>query len=295
MPVTNIGDVAAQVQEKWSAMFMDELRESHKLAALVNREYEGDIRMRGSKVKVSQINAPSSNLRTVGVDADSFDTNQLSTTQVEVDADKRAVSAYEFEDLVMLQSQIGDQDSEIRQSLMHDVGQQINNYLYSLVSPSTATPDHVLDSVTDFNASQAATVRTLAAQAKWDKTKGWWGLLDPVFYSDMLDDTTLASSDYGAADAPIIGGELARQRFGINWMEDNSDGILQLSPASAGADCGLIFHPDFLYLVMQTTPQFKISDQHANKRFGFVISVDLVFGAKLGISGDLKHIQVYNT
>lgn len=295
MALTSINDVQDQVQDIWSPMFMKELRESQLLAGLVNKDYQGEIRQLNDTVKVSQINAPAGDLLTVGTDADSFSTEALSTTQVEVKADKRAVAAYEFSDLVALQSQIGAQESELRMSLMHAINKQINDYLYSLVAPSAAAPDHIIDSVADFNSAVLSARRKEAAKAKWGKEKGWWLLADPSYYSDMLDDTTLASADFGAQDAPVIGGQMSRQRFGFNILEDNSDGILQLSPASAGEDCALAFHPDFMLLVMQTEPTFKISDQHSQKKFGYVMSVDVVFGAKLGIDGDLKHIQIYNT
>lgn len=296
MAVTNIGDVSNQVQKYWAPMFTKELRESLLLGSLVNREYSGDLKRQGDTVYVSQINAPTGELLTVGTDADAFSTEELSMTRISIQANKRAVAAFEFEDLAVVQSQLDAQDSEIRTSLMFAMQKQINNYLYSLVSPSTSAPDHVINGVSDLNAAQVAALRTLAAQAKWNRDeKGWWLLADPVYYSDMLDDTTLASSDYNGGDTPVVGGQMARQRFGFNILEDNSAGILQLSPASAGADCALAFHPDFMHMVMQTEAQIKISDLHSQKRFGYVMSVDLVFGAALGVNGDEKHIQVYNT
>ena len=71
---------------------------------------------------------------------DAFNTEALSTSYVDIVANKRAVSAMEFEDLVDLQSQLGDEKSEIRSSLVAAVAEQINDYLYTLVSPSAAAP-----------------------------------------------------------------------------------------------------------------------------------------------------------
>lgn len=281
MAVSKIGDVAAQVQEFWSPLFMQELREQTLLAGLVNKEYEGEIRRPGDTVKVSQIDKPNGQLKTVGVDADSFDSETITTQQVSVVADKRAVASYEFEDLVMVQSQLESQDSEIRQALLDAVEEQINDYLYSLIAPSASSPDHDIGSVTDFDASQLSAVRTLAAQAKWRKDKGWWALLSPQYYGDLLNAQTLTSSDY-IPDQPVVGGQIVNQRFGFNILEDNS----------RTGDHGLLFHPDWLLHVQQTEPTFKISDQHSSKKFGFVMSVDVVFGAKLGIDGDVKHVRV---
>lgn len=276
---SNIQDMVAKA---WSDIFMSELREDLLLGALVNKDYEGQIAQLGDKVEVSQVNAPVGQLLTVGTDADAFSTESLSSTSIEIKADKRAVAAYEFEDTVKLMSQLGNKDSEIRQSLVYAVSNQINDYLYTLFVPSTSAPDHTINSVTDFNAAQLNACRLLAAQAKWNKMKPWYALLDPSYYTDMLNATTMTSSDYVGPDTPVVSGQIAKQRFGFNILEDNSRSV----------DQGFLFHPDFMHLVMKTQPTFKVSDLHPNKKFGYIISVDLIFGAKLGIDGAKKCIKV---
>ena len=285
MSVSTLTQVADQIQKYWSPIFTKQLRESLLLGSLVDKKYQGAIARQGDTVRVSQVNAPNGQLLTVGTDADAFDTEAISTSYVDIKADKRAVAAYEFQDLVELQSQISQSNPDVMEALRFAMAKQINTYLYSLVSPSTSAPDHSVSAVTDFNASQLAAVRTLAAQAKWPDMPGWYGLLDPQYYSDMLNATTLTSMDYGASDAPLIGGKVALKRYGFNLIEDNS----------RSADFGLFFHPDFLHMVTQSEVQVKISDPHSQKRFGVVMSVDMVFGAKLGINGNVKHIKVFNS
>lgn len=281
MSVTSLAEVNEQIQKFWSPLFMDELRQSMLLAALVNREYEGQIKQGGDTVYVSQVNAPTGENRTVGVDADSFNTEKLSTSRIPIVADKRAVAAYEFADLAELQSQIGSQESKIREALMFAVDRQVNNYLYSLVAPSSSSPAHILNSVSDFNGAALGNCRKLAAQARWSKKKGgWWTLADPSYYTDLLNATTMTSKDYGADDAPVIGGQIVNKRFGFNVLED--DGL--------AVDQAVSFHPDFMHLVHQTLPSFEVSSQHGNKKFGYIISVNLIYGAKLGIAGSKKHI-----
>lgn len=274
-------DIQEMIVKAWSDVFMQELREDLLLGALVNKDYSGQISALGDKVEVSQVNAPDGQLLTVGTDADSFATESLSSSSIEVVANKRAVAAYEFEDTVKLMTQLGQKDSEIRQALIFAISKQINNYLYTLFVPSTSAPDHTINSVTDFNAAQLSAARLLAAQAKWDKTKGWYALLDPSYYSDILNATTLTSADY-VPDAPVVSGQVAMKRFGFNILEDNS----------RATDEAYLFHPDFMHMVMKTQPQFKVSDLHSNKKFGYVLSVDMIFGARLGIAGSSKCIKV---
>lgn len=290
---TSTLEVTNQIQKYWAPVFSKELRESLLLGSLVNKDYQGDMKRQGDTVYVSQINAATGELLTVGTNADQFTAEAVSMDRISVTANKRAVAAYKISDLAMIQSQLDAQDSELRTSLMFAMQKQINNYLYSLVAPSTSSPDHSISGVTDFNASQVAALRLLAAKAKWPKDGRWYLLADPTYYSDMMNAATLTSSDYGAADAPVIGGQMALQRFGFNILEDNSDGILTIG--SSGADCALAFHPDFMHLCMQTEVNIKLSDLHPLGQFGYLLSVDMVFGAALGIDGNVKHIEVYNT
>lgn len=297
MTVTDTAAVANQIQTFWSELFMQELRETHLLPTVVNKDYEGEISSGGGDtVRVSQIVAAQGENRTIGVDADAFSPEGLQTVKVDVKADKRAVASFKFHDLAYLQSQIGKKDSEVRAALLHGLGRQINNYLYSLVAPSTSSPDHSISGVSDLNATALSGVRVLAGQARWSRNKPWIGLLDPTYYGDVMDDTTLSSSDF-TDDKPIVGGQIAQPRYGFNLFEDNTDGLIShLTAGTAGSgDKAIFFHPDFMHLVMQTQPRFKVSDLHANEKFGFVISVDIVYGAVMGIDGDKKVIEVYNS
>ena len=283
--ITDLTTVAAQIQQYWAPMFTKELRDSLLLGSLVNRDYQGEIRQGGDTVKVSQINAPTGELRTIGTDADVFATEELSESQISIKADKRAVASYEFTDLVGLQSQISMENSEVREALLYAVSKQINKHLYSLVAASASAPDHQVSGVSDLAATNLAAIRILAGQAAWPKSKPWYALVDPQYYMDMGDDTTLSSSDYNAGDAVIVSGEIATKRFGFNILEDNY----------LPADHGLFFYPDFMHMVMQRDVQIKISDLHSQKKFGYVMSVDVVFGAKLSNDGDIRHVQVYNS
>lgn len=281
----NTSNIQYMIQKYWSSMFMDELRANAILPSLVNSEYSGEIKRLGDQVTVSQINAIAADLLTVGTDADTFDSTALSTSYVQVKADKRIVASVEIAELVELQSQIGAAQSQIRDMLSWSISDRLNTYLLSLISPSSTTPDHVVSGVTDLNASQLAGVRLLAATAKWAQNKPWYGIVSPSYYSDLLNATTLSSSDYGATDAPVINGKIGLKRFGFTLFED----------ATLGTDVAYFFHPDFMLLCMQKEPTFKLSDLHSNKKFGYLLSVDMILGAKQGINGDVKVIKVYNS
>jgi hypothetical protein len=297
MSATLLADLTDQIQKFWAPIFMDELRESAVLPTLLNKEYEGEMQKKGDTVYVTLIRDAVGETKTIGSGHQTFASEKMLEERVAIVANKIFSASFDLDDLISLQTQLGSPEGEsaIREALIAGVHKQINAFCYSLVAPSTSAPDHSVASVTDYNAARARSNRLLAAQARWGKTKPWYGLLDPSFYTDALADSTLANKDYGAEDAPVIGGQIALPRYGVNYLEDNTDGILTLSPALAGADVGLIFHPDFAALVLQRQPQFKLSDKHVLGERGYKLSVDAVGGGGLLPDGAKKHILNYAT
>jgi hypothetical protein len=266
---------------------MNELRESFILPNLVSKEYEGEIKFKGDTVKISQIDAPTSELKTVGSDADSFETNKLATRSMTLVANKRAVSSYEFEDLVQIQSIIDPANNpKIRRAMMHDIGKQINDYLYSLFAPSAAAPDHSISGEATMTNALMASMRTAASKANWPDTMPWYCLAGPDYYSDILADNNMQNADFGIQDQARIGGKISQQRYGFTIFEDNS---------RAKSDSLDSFIPEAIIYGAQTEPTIKVSDLHGNKKFGFIMSIDIIFGAKLSIDGDLKSYEIYNT
>lgn len=285
MANTDLDEVTSAIQTFWAPMFMDELRQTNLLFNLVNREYTGDLREMGNSVVVNQINAPTG--QRLAIDGAgsgrTFAPEAMSLSSVTITADQRLVASYDFHDLVAIQSMIdpvGSRATEVRQAMVQAISNQLNTYLYSLAAPTTTIP-----SVATMTAATVASARETAATLKWSYAKPWYGLLAPQYYSDLLVDTTFTSADFVGGDTPVISGQIGLRRYGFNIFEDNT----QTASATSG---GLFFHPDFLYMVSQYEPRFKISDKHSQYEFAYVMSVDWVIGAKLGIQGAAKHIKV---
>lgn len=278
MAFTDVAAVAGQIQKFWSPIFTPELREAHPLINLLDKKYSGEIKKGGDQVTVSQIVRVPAERKTIGVAGyNTFDSNTLVTRKVDIKADQIITAAVEIDDLVELQSQIGDQDSEIRLALMHGCMENLNNYLYSLVAPSTSAPDHAIVSA-NVQSAELINIRKLMSEAHIPMGQRY-GLMSPEYWATLISDATLRSQDY-APDGVTVAGQMALQRFGINLFEDDS----------RTGKYGLFFHPDFMHLVMQQEPTFKLSDLHSNKQHGYLLSVSLVCGAKIGIEGAVKHI-----
>lgn len=281
MAKTDLADVTEQIQKVWAPLYTAKLRETLLLGGLVNREYEGEIRQKNDTVYVSQQVDKDAENRTVGVDADTFGTVKAEFTRVALVADKRAVQAYEFSDLVELQSQVTRES--FMDSMVFAINKQINTYLYSLVSPSTSAPDHLLNSVASIDADKIVDIDQLAAEAKWPEDGKRVALIAPNYWATINKDNDLKSSDF-VTDMPTIRGQSARALFGFNCYRDTSV-----------SNQAIFFHPDFMYLAMQTELNFQVSSLHSHKQFGYVISADIIYGAKQGIDGSKKVIKVLTT
>lgn len=294
MAVTDFADIKAVnnlVQKFWAPVFAKELRESTLWMNFLKYHYEFAPNARGEMVPVrggdtlyvSTLNKPTSTVKTIGTDADSFDSNKLSTSQTTLLVNKRAVSSYEFEDLAVLMSQLEAEDSEIRAAMLSDIKEQVNDYIKSIINPSASAPDHVVSGVTDFTFAQLAAIRTLAATAKWNSANEPWHLVaDPSYISDLIDETNNSSNDYNGGDTPVVNGAFRSPRLGFNIFEDNS----------LTTDVAYAFIPSWAIGAFGV-PQFKISDLHSNKRFGYVMSVDQVFGAVQ--HSNTRIIKIYNS
>jgi len=282
MASTNLTDVQYQVQKYWSPVATKQLRESLLLGSIVNKEYSGEIRKGGDQVRVYSLNAPTATTKTVGTtDSNTFSPSAVSTAYVDVKADKHVTAAFEFADEVELMSLIDSGNPEVMDSLIFAVNKAVNSALYAALVPSAAAPDHQIVKAS-MDASALLEVRRLAAAAKWDPAKGWYGLLDPKYYSDVLAAQTLVSSDFGAADTPVIGGRVGLRRYGMQLAEDNSlaEGV------------AYFLHPDALLMCMAKEMAIKVSDLHPAGKHGILMSVDLIFGCALGIEGAKKCIKV---
>lgn len=258
------------VQDFWNPIFEKELRENTLWPGLLHDpNYSMEKVKGGDTYKISEIKKPTSTIRTIGTDADSFDSNVLQSVQSNLVVNKRCVSSFEFEDLAVVMSQLEQQDSEIREALLSDVKEQANDWIKSLISPSASAPDHVISSVADFNNAQLSAVRTLAAAAKWGQSMPKYLLADPSYFSDLLDDTTLsAANNMGIPSSPVLEGRFVYKRYGFNIVEDDS----------LSTDTAFAFLPSFMKVILGA-PRFKISDLHAQKKFGYILSVDFPMGA----------------
>jgi len=266
--VSGVTDLANLIPEIWAPNMYDELRNQLLIANVFSRAYEGSIRAMGDIVRVNQIAAPTGEILTN--DKDLFNAEVMVVNQNSVTVNKRAVAAFEITDTAMLQSQEFEQEAQ--RSLIYAVRRQIEEDVINALVPSAAAPDHQIApaSASDLAAADVAALRTLLSQAKVPVTNRYL-FLDPQYFGDLLTKNTFTSSDFIPQGSPVSSGQFASPLYGFQIAESD---IL-------GADVGFAVHPSALQMVMQQELRVKVSDQHVNKKFSMLVSVDILYGISL--------------
>jgi hypothetical protein len=260
-----VTELDALIPELWSTNMYDELRQNLPMANFFSREYEGEIRNLGDKVNVHQIGAATGEILTD--DKATFSSEEMVVNEFQIVADKRAIASFEFTDLAQLQSMSFEQSAQ--EALVYAVRKQIEEQVKAALVPVAGHQINPV-SASDLDAVDVAKMRTLLSQALVPTT-GRGLFLDPAYFGDILQKTTFTSSDFVSNGAPISSGMFASPLYGFQIVENDN----------LAADVGYACHPSALQVVIQRDLRLKISDLHAQKKMGYLMSADIIFGLKL--------------
>lgn len=266
--VNGVNDLANLIPEIWSPNIFQELRNNLLLANVFNRDYEGELANLGDVVRVNTIIAPEAELLTD--DKQTFSSEQMEVTQQTITVNKRASAAFEFTSLAQLQSQSFEMDA--REALVYALMKKIEQDMISILIPSSTTPDHLIapTAASDLAAIDIAYIRTLMSKALIPRSNRFL-FLDPQYYGDLITKQTIASRDFVPAGSPTSTGLLTEPLYGFTIGEHD------LLPA----DVGYAIHRSACTMVMQQGVRLKISDLHTQKKYGYLMSADIVYGIKL--------------
>ncbi len=280
MALTTIADVQNEMEKYWSPLTFDQLVQDNGLISVVNTDYEGQIQNAGDTVYISTVSPLTASQQTIGVDADTFDSQKIVTTRTTLTCDQVFSASIEVSSFVELQSLVKpSSDSRFRDLMTRAIADKMNSWLLGKVKAANDVANKATITVAEFRDA-----RVFAGQKKWPKDGNWYAFLDPTYWGDALVDTTLSNAEF-VTDMPISTNVRFRNLLGFRAAEENS----------LSADHALFMHRDFLYLAIQQRPTFKVSDLHSQKKRGFLVSCDVVAGAvKNAYAGDDLHFKVVN-
>lgn len=280
--ITLVTELADQVPKAWSPLTVDELKSRAMMMQLTNRDYEGQVANPGDSVYITQFQVGTADRRAVGSGHEQFSPQQLNSARKTLTMNQVIDHVIELDDLVPLQTQLTNPESELRMKMERELALKADAYIFSLISPSTSGPDHLIGGTTDFNATEIGRNRRLASQAKWSMNEPWYQILDPQYYSDLLGATTMTSNDYVDEKTPTVAGQFVQQRYGFNILENNNSAFLALDTgATATQDVGLAFCPSFLHTAYGAVEWFLTDNRPAGKYTAY-LGVKMLMGAVIG-------------
>lgn len=263
MAVSGISELTAIIPELWAPKFYQNLKKNLPMANFFNREYVGEIKNVGDTVNINTFANPTA--ETITDDKQEFNTEALSVSQTQLTVTRRFSAAYEISDLGKLQSQ--DFENEIINNMSYAVAKAIETYVESLIDSSASSPDHQI-------ATDTASTFVLADVREMGELLSTQGVpmseralfLDSSCYWQLLADSSVSSRDY-TPGGPVVSGYLGFPVMGFDVMEANNISTQYKSYAA---------HKSALAFVMQQGVRIQISNQHSSRKYGYIISADVV-------------------
>lgn len=213
------------IPEVWSARLLEHLDNVHVYSALLNRDYEGDIRAYGDTVHINQIGDIAINDYT---GEDLAAPEELDSTMMELKIDQAKYFNFQVKDIDNAQSNPKVVDAAMQRA-SYNINDVIDNYLAGLLlaevkSESTITAQ----TLTSANAYDYLVDLGVLLNEHNVPMLGRWVVIPPWFHGLLLKDERFVGNGTGYNQAILQGG----------WVGDAAGFRIHLSnnvPESAGS------------------------------------------------------------
>lgn len=213
------------IPEVWSARLLEHLDNVHVYSALLNRDYEGDIRAYGDTVHINQIGDIAINDYT---GEDLAAPEELDSTMMELKIDQARYFNFQVKDIDNAQSNPKVVDAAMQRA-SYNINDEIDNYLAGLLlagvkSESTITAQ----TLTSANAYDYLVDLGVLLNEHNVPMLGRWVVIPPWFHGLLLKDERFVGNGTGYNQAILQGG----------WVGDAAGFRIHLSnnvPESAGS------------------------------------------------------------
>jgi hypothetical protein len=246
----------------WSSRFYEQLKNNLYLASVFSRDYEGEIKNKGDKVKVNQIVAPAA--QTITDDKEKFTSGGLVINQKEMTVNRRTVDAVEISDLALLQSESFMED--LKREMGYQLALKMEQEIITELRAGLTT--YAIAASGTYAKNDWVNARTKAASLLWSKMPKF-SAFGVSYYGDLLKDNNITSADW------VDGKPLMDQQL------PNALGFRSFEHDLLGNDEALHFHYSALQMAIQKGVNFKISDLHGQNKFAYLLSVDCVWDMEI--------------
>ncbi len=264
--MTAAGSHSAIVPEKWSSNFYETLLESLPFAALITREYEGEIQDLGDTVRISTI--PQFDEATILDEDGRADAEAQTITGQSLLINRRGVKDFIVTRRALLQS-LPHMD-QLQDLAIFAINKKIQRDIIDNTVPSAAAPDHQLpyDSGTTLALADLLEGKELLDSANVPQANRW-AVMDSPQMNDIFNITGFTSSDFLLSGAPIQTGQLPSALLGFTpRMTTEANAVT------------FLFHTSYLTLAVQDGMRVQQFDLGSDGKRATRVNVDSLWGIK---------------
>lgn len=213
------------IPEVWSARLLEHLDNVHVYSALLNRDYEGDIRAYGDTVHINQIGDIAINDYT---GEDLAAPEELDSTMMELKIDQAKYFNFQVKDIDNAQSNPKVVDAAMQRA-SYNINDVIDNYLAGLLLAGVKSESAITaQTLTSANAYDYLVDLGVLLNEHNVPMLGRWVVIPPWFHGLLLKDERFVGNGTGYNQAILQGG----------WVGDAAGFRIHLSnnvPESAGS------------------------------------------------------------
>lgn len=191
------------IPEVWSARLLEHLDNVHVYAALMNRDYEGDIRAFGDTVHINQIGDITINSYD---GSDIADPQELDSAMQDLVVDQAKYFNFQIKDIDNAQSNPKVVDAAMQRA-SYNINDVIDRYLAGLLAEGVSADNIVTaDSLSSENAYEALVDLGVLLNEANVPMLGRWVVVPPWFHGLLLKDPRFVGNGTGYNQAILQGG-----------------------------------------------------------------------------------------
>lgn len=252
--------------EVWSANFYPTLKESLPFNDSVATSYQGEISGLGDRVNISSF--PQFGLAEAVQEGQRTDAEGVTASGAQLVIDQMLVKDFAITDLAQIQTI--DASNALRDLAFFSILRAMQQYLISLVVPSSSAPDHSIGytSGTTLALADILAIKELldAANVPDDGTRNM--INGAAQWNDIFNITGLTSRDF-VSSGGLESGSLPARVLGFNPKMTTEAG-----------NVSYFFHPIFLQMAVQKALGVKVYDMGGQGIRAVRVNCTLLFGAK---------------
>lgn len=198
--------VTSFIPEIWAARLLEKLEKAHVYAALVNRDYEGEIRNAGDTVHINTLGD-----LTIGTynGTTAITYEDLATTSQELKIDQQKYFAFRVDDVEKVQALPGLVEAASANAA-YELNDVNDKFLATTLAAGATAVSGTAVALTAANVYQNIVAMKVALDKQNVPTEGRWLVVDPSFHGLLLQDERFVSFGTDATNERLTNGRVGR-------------------------------------------------------------------------------------